>query len=270
MIFISYNAFVLGAMVFLAISFGNFIYAWLCKIWKIKIIEFALFLNPWFSLFKKDIDGTKFIVGWLPLGSHLKPLGMLKEDLENIPKEELPFSFLSKSRSRQIFFHLTPFLVWLVVLLLSFFTLKSSGTMQEAIVEMSNYILIVFKTLFGAISTSEFVKSTTEVLNGKNIISFALILMISMFIALTPVTKLMPLLFRKEKEPNWLVKILSFAVTIFVMYLALWKIPAFVFSFFSFRQNMIYIFSFFLGLYFTGALAVALTTVLVKLNAFRL
>ncbi|MBO9204205.1 MULTISPECIES: RIP metalloprotease [Niastella] len=270
MFIFSYNAFRLGAMVFLAISLSNFIYVWLCKIWKVKIIEFAFFLNPWFSLLKKEINGTTYILGWLPLGAYIKPLGMSKEDAKGIVKEEIPFSFFSKPRAKQILFRLTPFFVWLFVLLLSVYTLKSSSNFLQAVEEMGNYILLVIKTMFGSISDSEFVKRTNNILYDKNIISFSLTLLISMYIILTPMTKIMNLYSRDEKKPHWLIRIVGFIVTIFVMYLALWKIPVFVFSFFSFHQNIIYIASFLLGLYFIGALIFVLAVILVKLNTIRL
>lgn len=267
---ISYNAFRLGAMAFLAILLSNLIFAWLCKIWKIKVLEFSIFLNPWFSLLKKEINGTIYKLGWLPLGAYIKPLGMEKADLQSIAVEELPFTFLSKSRTKQILFKLTPTLVWLLFLLLSLYALKESGNIFQAIEEMFNYILLAIKTMFGSGSHNEFVKITNDMLVDKNIIAFALILLTSMYLVLTLLQKIMALSAQNEKKIYWLIKLPVFIVAIFAMYLTFWKIPTFVFSFFSFGQNISYLVSFLLGLYFIGSLVFILAMILVKIPYQRL
>jgi hypothetical protein len=50
------------------------------------------------------------------------------------------------------------------------------------------------------------------------------------------------------------------------VYLIFWKIPVFVFSFFSFGQNISYIVSFLLGLYLIGSVIFILTMILIKRN----
>jgi hypothetical protein len=268
MVLFNYNAFLFGAIVFLAISLSNAIIVWLCKIWKVKIIEFSIFLNPWFSLLKKEINGTIYKLGWLPIGAYIKPLGMSKEDSQNILVEELPFSFLSKSRSKQVLFRLTPTLVWVFMLLLSLYALKGSGNIFQAIEEMFNYMLFAIKAMFGLSSHSELVKRTSNFLIDKNIISFALVILISMYLVLAPVSKIMTI-YSDEKKVNKLIKLAGSIVIIFGVYLIFWKIPTFVFSFFSFRQNTSYIVSFLLGLYFIGSLFFILAMIVVKLSSVR-
>jgi hypothetical protein len=269
MLLINYNAFLLGAMVFLVISLSNVIYVWLCKIWKVKILEFSIFLNPWFSLLKKEMNGTIYTLGWLPVGAYIKPLGMLKEDSQNIPIEELPFSFLSKSRTKQVLFRLTPSLVCLFTLLVSIYALKGSGNLLHAFDEMFNYILFAIKTMFGLSAHSELVKRTNDMLIDKNSIAFALTLLISMYLILTSLTKITSLYPQDAKKGNSLIKLIGYIVTIFGAYLTFWKIPAFVFSFFSFHRNVSYIVSFLLGVYFIGSLIFILAMILVKLSTIR-
>ncbi len=91
MFLINRNAFVLGAILIFIISLSNIVYVWLCKIWKVKVVEFSIFSNPWFSLLKKEINGTNIYIRLVPTGSYIKPLGMLKEDLQSIATEELAF-----------------------------------------------------------------------------------------------------------------------------------------------------------------------------------
>jgi len=248
------NAFLLGTIVFSAISLVNFIGVWLCKIWKVKIIEFSIFLNPWFSLFKKESNGTIYKLGWLPLGSYIKPLGMLEEED-------------SKSKTKQVIFRLIPALVWLFVLLLSLYVFN--GNMLKAIEDMFNYIVLATKTMFGLSSTGEFVKKTTDMLINTNIIAFALTLLISVYFVLTALTKITAIYSQDGKKSIGLIKLIGWIVVIGGAYLTFWKIPVFVFSFFSFQQNISYIISFLLGLFIVGSLFFILTMMLVKLQSAR-
>jgi len=266
----SYNAFCLGALIILAVSLSNLIYVWLCKMWEIKITEFSIFLNPGFSLFKKEINGIIYQLGWLPAGAYIKPLGMLKEDLKSISTEELPFAFLNKSGTKQMFFRLVPSLVWLFVLLLGLCTLKGPGNILQATAEMFYYILVAIKTMFGWSKVNELVMSTNNMLSNKNIISFALTLLISVVIVLAALSKIMSVASRDEKNANWLIKLPAYIIIIFGLYLTFWKIPTFVFSFFSFRQNVSYILSFTLGLYLIGSLVFILVMLLEKLKTGKL
>jgi hypothetical protein len=266
----SYNAFCLGALIFLAISLSNFIYVWLCKMWKVKILEFAIFLNPFFSSLKKEINGTIYQLGWLPIGAYIKPLGMLKGDLGSIAKKELPFSFLNKSGTKQWVLRLIPSLVWLFALLFSLCTLKGPGNVLQTTAEMFYYILVAIKTMFGLSAADELVMRTNNMLIDRNIISFALILLISMFLVLTSLSRIVGIYAGDGKNFNWLIKLPGFIIIIFGAYLTFWKIPAFVFSFFSFRQNASYILSFTLGLYLIGSFAFILAMILAKLKTGKL
>ena len=57
----------------------------------IKVTHFYLFFNPWFSLFKKNINETEYGIGWLPFGGYVKVAGMLDEDVDpsgiDVPRE---------------------------------------------------------------------------------------------------------------------------------------------------------------------------------------
>jgi membrane-associated protease RseP (regulator of RpoE activity) len=270
MLHFSYNSFCLGALIFLAISLSNFIYVWLCKVWKVKITEFSIFLNPFFSLLKKEINGTIYQLGWLPIGAYIKPLGMLKADLGSISIKELPFSFLNKSRTKQLLFRLIPSLVWLFALLLSLCTLKGPGNIFQTTAEMFYYILVAIKTMFGLSAANELVMRTNNMLIDNNIISFALTLLISVFLVLTSLSKIMGIYSQDGKNINWMIKLPGFFIIIFGVYLTFWKIPTFVFSFFSFRQNVSYVLSFILGLYLIGSLAFVLAMILEKLKTSKL
>jgi len=65
---------------------------------KARVEKFYLFMNPGFSLFKKQIGETEWGIGWLPLGGYVKIAGMVDEsmDTEQLKQPAQPWEFRSK------------------------------------------------------------------------------------------------------------------------------------------------------------------------------
>jgi regulator of sigma E protease len=63
-----------------------------------RVEKFYLFMNPWFSLYKRKIGETEWGIGWLPLGGYVKLSGMIDEslDAEQMSGEPQPWEFRSK------------------------------------------------------------------------------------------------------------------------------------------------------------------------------
>ena len=76
-------------------EFGHYVPA---KLFKIRVEKFYLFLDPWFSIFKRKIGDTEWGVGWLPLGGYVKIAGMVDEsmDKEQLAAPPQPWEFRSK------------------------------------------------------------------------------------------------------------------------------------------------------------------------------
>ncbi len=74
---------------------GHFIAA---KIFRTRVEKFYLFFDPWFSVFKFNFKGTKYGLGWLPLGGYVKISGMIDEsmDKEAMKSPPQPWEFRSK------------------------------------------------------------------------------------------------------------------------------------------------------------------------------
>ena len=84
-------------------EFGHFIFA---RIFKVRVEEFYLFFDPWFSIFKfkpKNSD-TEYGVGWLPLGGYCKISGMIDEsmDKEAMAQPPKPYEFRSKPAGQRL------------------------------------------------------------------------------------------------------------------------------------------------------------------------
>jgi regulator of sigma E protease len=65
--------FILSVLVILH-EFGHYLPA---KLFKVRVEKFYLFMDPYFSLFKKKINDTEWGIGWLPIGGYVKLSGMI-------------------------------------------------------------------------------------------------------------------------------------------------------------------------------------------------
>ena len=79
-------------------EFGHYITA---RIFKIRVEQFYIFFNPWFSLYKRKIGETVYGIGWLPLGGYVSLAGMIdesidKKQIESMKQEAQPWEFRSK------------------------------------------------------------------------------------------------------------------------------------------------------------------------------
>jgi RIP metalloprotease RseP len=86
--------FILSVLVILH-EFGHYLPA---KLFKVRVEKFYLFMDPWFSLFKKKIKDTEWGIGWLPIGGYVKLSGMMDEsmDSEQMAQPAQPWEFRSK------------------------------------------------------------------------------------------------------------------------------------------------------------------------------
>ena len=86
--------FILSVLVILH-EFGHYLPA---KLFKVRVEKFYLFMDPYFSLFKKKIQDTEWGIGWLPIGGYVKLSGMMDEsmDSEQMAQPAQPWEFRSK------------------------------------------------------------------------------------------------------------------------------------------------------------------------------
>lgn len=79
-------------------EFGHYITA---RMFKIRVEQFYIFFNPWFSIYKRKIGDTVYGIGWLPLGGYVSLAGMIdettdKEKMELLNQPPQPWEFRSK------------------------------------------------------------------------------------------------------------------------------------------------------------------------------
>lgn len=90
---------------------------WAARTFKTRVEKFYLFMNPGFSLFKKQIGETEWGIGWLPLGGYVKIAGMIDEsmDTEQMAQPAQPWEFRSKPAWQRLIIMLGGIIVNLVL-----------------------------------------------------------------------------------------------------------------------------------------------------------
>ena len=95
-------------------EFGHY---WAARAFKTRVEKFYLFMNPGFSLFKKQIGETEWGIGWLPLGGYVKIAGMIDEsmDTEQMSQPAQPWEFRSKPAWQRLIIMLGGIIVNLIL-----------------------------------------------------------------------------------------------------------------------------------------------------------
>ena len=90
---------------------------WAARAFKTRVEKFYLFMNPGFSLFKKQIGETEWGIGWLPLGGYVKISGMIDEsmDTEQLKSDPQPWEFRSKPAWQRLIIMLGGIIVNLIL-----------------------------------------------------------------------------------------------------------------------------------------------------------
>ncbi|MFA5431607.1 MAG: hypothetical protein WC319_01840 [Candidatus Paceibacterota bacterium] len=261
------NAFILGSLLFACLYLSNIIFSLFCIYHKIKIIEFSLFFNPWFSLHNEKVMGTKFSLGWLPFGGFIKPLGMItdEEEKNKISQSDLPFAFFNKPKYLRTIFNLVPWFIYIFAFTLAFFLFTNFTDIIGEFKNVINYLIEAFTTMFsGNAEKGKFIITTKEVIADKNIVLFGFMLLTFVMLLFTPLTAIMNWFSNDKKNKSKIQKIFGFILTIGIFWLILWKIPIFIFSFFTFSQSLIYVISFFIGMFSIGLVCYFTTLFVIK------
>lgn len=259
------NAFYLGMLLFACMFMSNVFYSLFCLIWKVKIIEFGLLGSAWFSLHKEKLLGTEFILGWLPFGSHIKPLGMLADDdsKAEIHQADLPFALFSKPKFLRYVFYLTPVFVYS----LSFFVVinfSQFGLMDETSYTLEFSFNVLRELFSGSEHRADFIVYAKNIFEGRNHILFSFLVANVIFLIFSIPMVVSNFLNSSDKISEKSKERIHILYMIFSLWIMVWKIPRFVFSFFELSQGFIYLFSFLIGIFATGFVGFYTTLYVVK------
>jgi hypothetical protein len=98
----------------------------------------------------------------------------------------------------------------------------------------------------------EFLSHSAVLIAGKSKILLAIILFINFFTIATPLFNLLGWFLDENKKGGLIVKWMAIIAFIFITYLVIWKIPAFIFSFFPFIKILAYLINCLMGAYLVG------------------
>lgn len=260
----SINTFFLGILLFGCFYASNFIYSLICILNKVKIEEFAVFYHPWFSIYRETVVGTNFILGWLPFGGYVKPLGNYNKEKAGLTNEEIPIAFSNKPRFLQIGLLLVPWLTYIVALLISVILLSYTSFIEK-FEEIIIYMIDAFNTMFSHDQNIryQFIEKSIKITDNENIILFAFSLLAIAMILFMPLSMFINQISIANKNTK-VKKILSTLLTISILWLMVWETPKFIFSFFSLNQNLIYVSSFLFGVLVCGIVFFFLTIYILK------
>jgi len=265
--YFSTNAFILGAMLFACLYLSNVLYSLFCIFFKIKILEFSIFYNPWFSIHHEKILGTNFSLGWLPIGGFIKPLGMTtdEEEKNKISQLDLPFAFFNKPQYLKTIFNLVPWFIYIFAFALAFIIFENNTNLIGAFKSLSNYQIETFSAIFSGESEKEnFIISSKKILANKSIVLFAFIQLIFVMLLFIPMTSILNWYSNDKINKSKFHKAIGYMINIGILWLVLWKIPKFIFSFFTLAQSLIYILSFTIGMFSSGLVFYFTTMFIIK------
>lgn len=261
--YFSVNAFLLGSLLYGFLLLAIIFYCIVCLIWDVKILRFGIFSSPRFSLHEENVAGTTFILGWLPVSCFMGALGTSadEKDKEKVRKSDLPFALFSKPKYVQKLFHLSPKIVCLISFLIAILLLSDTSVIKE-IEKIFYYLVQAFNTIFSnnSIKTTQFVALTKKTTSDEHKFLFAFTILILTVILFKTLFGFIELEFMKKKP----FKFLWIPLTILLLWFVLWKIPKFIFSFFSIAQISIYFYSFLLGMFTIGLICFYTTLYVVK------
>jgi len=257
------NSFLLGSLLFGFLLLAIIVYCIVCIIWDVKILVFGIFDSPKFSLHDETVLGIRFILGWLPFSCFMGALGSNTDEKEKtkISRSELPYALFNKPKYVQTLFHLSPKIVYLVGFLIAIYLLSDTSVINQ-IGKIFYYLEQSFKTMFSdnTAEINQFVALTKETTNGEQKFLFAFTILILLVILFKTLFWIINIEYKKKKP----FKFLWLPAAILFLWFILWKMPKFIFSFFSATQIFIYFFSFLIGIFATGLICFYTTLYVVK------
>lgn len=261
------NAFILGSLLFACSYISNIAYCLLCLFYRIKINKFTIFYNPWFSLYKESIMGTKYLLGWLPLGCSINPLGMSATEEEKLQfkETELSFAFFTKPKYLRTIFNIVPWFIYLLAFIISLVLLSGPLNFLTEFNMIMKYIISAFETMYGSdYLRVQFINQTQDIIANTDIVVFVFNLLTLFLFLSSPLPWLMNWISDEKKTKSIIQKILGFILSACICWFMVWKIPKFIFSFFSFHQIFTYILSILLGMFSFGIISFFSTLFVVK------
>jgi hypothetical protein len=253
-----------GVLIILVTLSQEFLHLLLCRLWKIKVEEFSIFFKIKAPIFRKEIGGTVYLLGWIPYGSYIKPVGMVEEDLEKIHRGDLPFTFLGASRSKRFTFYSMPYLLWILVLLCCCLLIAPGRGFGDGAQTLWKFLVCISERFTGNMSKEQFASALSILVAGKSPLFLLLSLSMIVNITLTPLSKLSN--WCALDRQKWPLKTFGYLLMIAILYFYTFKLLSALFAITGYVLGFGCLLSFSLGSYLVGTVAFFLVVLVAKLR----
>lgn len=250
---LNYKLIILGFLLVSIIFLCNILFCIFCIKFKIKIVEFSLF---YYKLKKDNIENVEFILGWLPIGGYIKPLGMTSDidEQEKFTGNELNWVFFNKEEYKKVLILFVPTIIYFIFGILLPIIYLSYKNENFFSFKYLFYLDTFFKTLFGDEQLKyTFGLLTKDIVSESNIIIFTLLIFStlmffwSLFDNLSNYMKLDTI---KSKLKINIITIFSFLPSLLIIFL----IPKLIFYYYDFSEIIIYVLNTLVGVIICGIL----------------
>jgi hypothetical protein len=267
------NAFLLGAMISAILIFGsNVIYWLLCKAFGVRVLQFVTFFHPKLPIHSTTIGKTKFILGWFPTGSYVSVFGMNMpvEERKQVPEEDLPFALFSKPKWMQVALETVPFVMIGMTLVVCILLQQEARGWMETLQTFQSLVGDAFSVMFSdAITHEEFLLSAKAMMAGQSTVVFALMLFVVYWLLCLPLNWVMRAIAWGTEKGYRILGVIGWLALLPTMWVLFWKIPKFVFSFFSWAEVFVHCGNVLVGVFVTGAVLHVLMLIGVKVGTKR-
>lgn len=243
-------------------SLASFIF---CKIFNVRVMKIHLLSGELKSrLFKREINGTVFSLGWFPFSNGIMPLGTPIEDesIDPLQLDEMPYALKHKPKYQQFIIKVAPYLAWGIVLVALVHYINPLADYQSNLAFASEYISKILQALFGSLSTDDFATYSKNATAGLSFYPFSLLILTVYFMIVNCILMLGEL---AGNSRNKALKLFKFVLILIACYIALWKIPVFLYQFYNLSQLATYSFSAVIGIYLMALASFAVISVLSSL-----
>lgn len=259
--YFSLNAFILGSLMMLCMFISNILYALICIRLKVRILEFVIFFGGRFSLIRKKINDTTYILGSVPTGCFVRPLGLVDDDeeIKKISEADAPFSMHTKSPYLRTLFHFIPLSIYVVAFLISLFLFNGFEFGS-----VFNYMVYAAGLIFSdADLWSSLIPMTQELIAGKSVLLFAVVLCMAWLFLISLGHLLSMSMIGGGFTKSKIEKGLGFVLLLVLLWIIFWEFLPFLFSFFPLAKSLIYFLNLFAGIIFSGIVFYGLTLIAV-------
>lgn len=234
---------------------------------KVRVLKFVIFFEWKFNLYKKKINGTDFILGWIPIGGYVTPYKLTPEEEEekNIIENNTDDAFFKKKITQKILFFFSQTIIILIFgILLPYLILKYQNS-NFSLFDIKQFFSELSKTIFGGKEEIEKLGELFRNLSMKNnkvLFTFLIYLIITFPILLlfNLNTFLQNNLYISKKILN----LFGFINFIFNM-IFLWKSYQILLQYFDILTLLRYITNILIGTLITGIIAYFIIILIAKL-----